>query len=84
MVPGCPLWFGNQHAPDDINPTYGTARVLAAYRDARDQTNPAALRGVEWLKDNQNADWRLGRRFGDAFQRGRDGPRDGDSLVLGA
>jgi squalene-hopene/tetraprenyl-beta-curcumene cyclase len=23
-----PLWFGNQHAPDDINPTYGTARVL--------------------------------------------------------
>src|SRR5262249_7231790 len=28
-----PLWFGNQHAPDDENPTYGTARVLAAYRD---------------------------------------------------
>ncbi len=51
-----PLWFGNQHAPDDINPTYGTARVLAAYRDARDQTNPIALRGVEWLKNNQNAD----------------------------
>ena len=24
-----PLWFGNQHAPDDENPTYGTARVLA-------------------------------------------------------
>ena len=51
-----PLWFGNQHAPDDINPTYGTARVLAAYRDARDQTNPIALRGVQWLVDNQNAD----------------------------
>src|SRR5690606_3619918 len=28
-----PLWFGNQHAPDDINPSYGTAKVLAAYRD---------------------------------------------------
>ena len=28
-----PLWFGNQHAPDDLNPTYGTRRVLAAYRD---------------------------------------------------
>ena len=28
-----PLWFGNQHAPNDENPTYGTARVLAAYRD---------------------------------------------------
>ncbi len=51
-----PLWFGNQHAPDDINPTYGTARVLAAYRDARDKANPIALRGVQWLKDNQNAD----------------------------
>src|SRR5262249_27095066 len=28
-----PLWFGNQHTPDDSNPTYGTAKVLAAYRD---------------------------------------------------
>src|SRR6188508_135867 len=28
-----PLWFGNEHAPDDENPLYGTARVLAAYRD---------------------------------------------------
>src|SRR5262249_43054220 len=28
-----PLWFGNQYAPNDENPTYGTARVLAAYRD---------------------------------------------------
>lgn len=25
-----PLWFGNQHAPDDINPTYGTAKVVLA------------------------------------------------------
>jgi squalene-hopene/tetraprenyl-beta-curcumene cyclase len=25
-----PLWFGNQHAPDDLNPIYGTARVLLA------------------------------------------------------
>ncbi|MDB5171749.1 MAG: shc 2, partial [Phycisphaerales bacterium] len=25
-----PLWFGNQHAPDDVNPTYGTSRVLRA------------------------------------------------------
>ena len=25
-----PLWFGNQFAPDEENPTYGTSRVLAA------------------------------------------------------
>jgi squalene-hopene/tetraprenyl-beta-curcumene cyclase len=25
-----PLWFGNQHAANDENPTFGTARVLAA------------------------------------------------------
>ncbi len=25
-----PLWFGNQHARDDENPTYGTARVVIA------------------------------------------------------
>jgi squalene-hopene/tetraprenyl-beta-curcumene cyclase len=61
-----PLWFGNQHAPDDINPVYGTARVLAAYRDltsgltelgvaAGDETN-RANRGVAFLLGVQNAD----------------------------
>ena len=29
-----PLWFGNQRAPDDENPTYGTARVLLALAHA--------------------------------------------------
>jgi squalene-hopene/tetraprenyl-beta-curcumene cyclase len=58
-----PLWFGNQHAPDDINPTYGTARVLAAYRDLGLTKEPAAERGVRWLLDNQNHDggWGGGR-----------------------
>ncbi len=51
-----PLWFGNQHAPDDINPTYGTARVLAAYRDLGMMDSEPAKRGVRWLVDNQNDD----------------------------
>ncbi len=51
-----PLWFGNQHAPDDINPTYGTARVLEAYRAAGASDFPEAQRGYTWLRDNQNAD----------------------------
>jgi squalene-hopene/tetraprenyl-beta-curcumene cyclase len=51
-----PLWFGNQHAPDDANPTYGTARVLAAYRDLGMMKEPAARRGVQWLLANQNDD----------------------------
>ena len=28
-----PLWFGNQHTPDETNPVYGTARVLIALAD---------------------------------------------------
>ncbi|HET6407228.1 MAG TPA: squalene--hopene cyclase, partial [Chthoniobacteraceae bacterium] len=28
-----PLWFGNEHAPDDENPIYGTAKVVIALRD---------------------------------------------------
>ena len=46
-----PLWFGNQGAPDDANPVYGTARVLeglAVLPDA--ETAPAAeQRAARWL-----------------------------------
>jgi squalene-hopene/tetraprenyl-beta-curcumene cyclase len=50
-----PLWFGNQHAPGDENPTYGTARVLAAYRDLNLLNTPAAQRGLRWLVSTQSA-----------------------------
>jgi squalene-hopene/tetraprenyl-beta-curcumene cyclase len=51
-----PLWFGNQHAPDDDNPTYGTARVLAAYADLGLLDCEPARRGIAWLQSAQNAD----------------------------
>jgi squalene-hopene/tetraprenyl-beta-curcumene cyclase len=51
-----PLWFGNQYAPNDENPTYGTARVLAAYRDLDMMNSDPARRGVAWLLSAQNAD----------------------------
>lgn len=51
-----PLWFGNQHAPDDINPVYGTSRVLAAYRDLGLKNSPECQRGVAYLLSVQNAD----------------------------
>ncbi|MCI0378863.1 MAG: squalene--hopene cyclase [Gemmataceae bacterium] len=51
-----PLWFGNQHAPNDENPTYGTARVLAAYRDLGMMNEEPARRGVAWMLAAQNAD----------------------------
>lgn len=51
-----PLWFGNQRAPEDENPTYGTAKVLAAYRACERLDDPCARRGLDWLEANQNAD----------------------------
>jgi squalene-hopene/tetraprenyl-beta-curcumene cyclase len=51
-----PLWFGNQHVPGDENPTYGTARVLAAYRDLGRMDDEPARRGVAWLLAAQNTD----------------------------
>jgi squalene-hopene/tetraprenyl-beta-curcumene cyclase len=51
-----PLWFGCQHAPDDENPTYGTARVLAAYRDLDMMKCEPARRGLAWLLSAQNSD----------------------------
>jgi squalene-hopene/tetraprenyl-beta-curcumene cyclase len=51
-----PLWFGNQDQVGDINPFYGTARVLLAYYHAeRFDTHPAK-NGLEWLRRNQNVD----------------------------
>lgn len=51
-----PLWFGNQHAADDSNPTYGTAKVLAAYRDLGRLDSEPARRGIAYLIGSQNAD----------------------------
>ncbi len=51
-----PLWFGCQHSSDEENPTYGTARVLAAYRDLDLMTSEPAQRGIAWLLSAQNTD----------------------------
>jgi squalene-hopene/tetraprenyl-beta-curcumene cyclase len=51
-----PLWFGNQHAQDDENPVYGTARVLAAYRDLGLSSSAECQRGVTYLQSVQNPD----------------------------
>ena len=51
-----PNHSGSQHAPDDINPVYGTSRVLAAYRDLGRADAPECQRGVGYLLSVQNAD----------------------------
>ncbi len=48
-----PLWFGNEQAPDNHNPTYGTARVAMALADRNDSLR---IRGTQWLRNAQNAD----------------------------
>lgn len=35
-----PLWFGNEHAPDDENPIYGTTHVIHALRALREASLP--------------------------------------------
>jgi squalene-hopene/tetraprenyl-beta-curcumene cyclase len=51
-----PLWFGNENWPGELNPVYGTSRVLLAYRDLGLMAAPAARRGVQWLVAHQGAD----------------------------
>jgi squalene-hopene/tetraprenyl-beta-curcumene cyclase len=57
-----PLWFGNQHADDETNPTYGTSRVLTALAELsavpefREAIVGLAARGARWLEQTQNAD----------------------------
>ena len=60
-----PLWFGDQDQPDDINPFYGTGRVLLAYRDFGRIDSHPARRALAWLVANQNEDggWGGGKRI---------------------
>ena len=55
-----PLWFGNQHAPNDTNPTYGTARVVIGLQElaARHVSLPAEMlqKARQWLVRAQNPD----------------------------
>jgi squalene-hopene/tetraprenyl-beta-curcumene cyclase len=56
-----PLWFGNQHQPDDANPFYGTAKVLLALitpwvRNCFPPYPFAIVRGYDFLIKNQNPD----------------------------
>jgi squalene-hopene/tetraprenyl-beta-curcumene cyclase len=55
-----PLWFGNQHVAGELNPTYGTARVVSALTAPLVRQGPAAepslQRGLTWLLEAQNPD----------------------------
>lgn len=51
-----PLWFGNQHAPDEENPVYGTAKVLMMYRDLGRMDRYCPQRALDWLAATQNPD----------------------------
>lgn len=55
-----PLWFGNEHAPDDENPIYGTAKVVIALRELEQRGFPSAnglrIPGEEFLVIRQNED----------------------------
>jgi squalene-hopene/tetraprenyl-beta-curcumene cyclase len=57
-----PLWFGNEHAPEEENPVFGTAQVIAGlcrmFR-AEGLARAPIARGVEYLLDSQheNGGW---------------------------
>lgn len=69
-----PLWFGNQHAPGEENPVYGTSRViegLAAAHDAvPERVAPVLRRARRWLLDAQNVDgsWGGDRQVGGTIE----------------
>lgn len=54
-----PLWFGNQHARDEENPTYGTARVLTALTElehTEDTAKQLLASGLHWLTSAPRVD----------------------------
>jgi len=51
-----PLWFGNQHHPQEANPVYGTAKILVMCEDLGLTGQSMTRRGLEWLVGAQRAD----------------------------
>lgn len=51
----CPLWFGNEHEPDESSPVYGTSRVLLALAETG-LCPEAAARAAGWLVRAQKED----------------------------
>ena len=50
-----PLWFGNQAMPDDVNPYYGTAKVLLALAETKKE-HAMTFNGLRYLIASQNVD----------------------------
>jgi squalene-hopene/tetraprenyl-beta-curcumene cyclase len=56
-----PLWFGNQAAPNEENPVYGTSRVLLAAGLGRSPGwSQAVARGLRWLEEAQHPEGGFG------------------------
>lgn len=55
-----PLWFGNEFVPDNVNPTYGTARVVYALNAVAacsfGQVDQMLAGALHWLRSAQNPD----------------------------
>ncbi len=50
------LWFGDQHRQGEENPVYGTAKVIAAFRDLGRLDCEPVRRALEWLLAMKHAD----------------------------
>lgn len=62
-----PLWFGNEHAKDEANKTYGTSMVLLALREIEEWQPVVKKMGgsaMAWLLSNQNEDGGWGGELG--------------------
>jgi squalene-hopene/tetraprenyl-beta-curcumene cyclase len=55
-----PLWFGNEHAPDENSPVYGTSRALLGVQTTLVRDDARAVRcrrmGIEWLLAAQHTE----------------------------
>jgi squalene-hopene/tetraprenyl-beta-curcumene cyclase len=62
-----PLWFGNPFAQNQLNPIYGTARVLLSLADIAEERADILIKpAIDWLLSEQKADgsWSADGRIG--------------------
>lgn len=59
-----PLWFGNENVLNNLNPVFGTSRILLYYSECEFVDQMIIAKSIDYLQNSQNSDGSWGGSIG--------------------